>query len=130
MAQLPKINTVPAMTIAENLALGVEPTRFGALDRKRMHRDAQAKLSLIGLNIDPGEPVTVVIDPHERRVDVIFVVPITERPEVYPQGEAIAARWLTLDDLGTVDISTAQAFGALAHVRAGGAGPGLVLDHG
>ncbi len=84
----------------------------------------------IGLNIDPGEPVTVVIDPHERRVDVIFVVPITERPEVYPQGEAIAARWLTLDDLGTVDISTAQAFGALAHVRAGGAGPGLVLDHG
>lgn len=49
-----EINTVPAMTIAENLALGVEPTRFGALDRKRMHRDAQAKLSLIGLNIDPS----------------------------------------------------------------------------
>ncbi|MFN8079569.1 MAG: NUDIX hydrolase [Kineosporiaceae bacterium] len=84
----------------------------------------------IGLHIDPGEPVTVVIDPDERRVDVIFVVPITVRPQVHPQGEAIAARWLTRAELGTVDVSTAQAFGALARSRTGGAGPGRVLDEG
>ena len=95
--------------------------------RTRPLRCAARCAEEIGLHIDPGEPVTVVIDADERRVDVIFVVPITVRPEVHPQGEAIAARWLTRADLGTVDTSTAQAFGALVRSRAGGAGPGRVL---
>ncbi|WP_298130511.1 sugar ABC transporter ATP-binding protein [Micropruina sp.] len=53
-----EINTVPDMTIAENLALGVEPTsQFGVLNRKRMHEDAEAKLALIGLRLDPRLPL-------------------------------------------------------------------------
>lgn len=53
-----EINTVRDMTIAENLALGVEPrTRFGALDRARMRREAREKLALIGLDLDPNLPL-------------------------------------------------------------------------
>lgn len=48
-----ELNTVPAMSVAENLALGVEPTRSGVLDRARMRREAREKLARIGAEIDP-----------------------------------------------------------------------------
>jgi len=49
-----ELNTVPAMTVAENLSLGNEPrTRFGMLDRRRALADARGKLARIGANIDP-----------------------------------------------------------------------------
>ncbi|MBB6334348.1 sugar ABC transporter ATP-binding protein [Schaalia hyovaginalis] len=53
-----EISTVPDMTVAENLALGAEATtRFGLLDRKAMRRDAERKLALIGLRVDPSRPL-------------------------------------------------------------------------
>ena len=49
-----ELNTVPDMTVAENLALGVEPvTGLGILERKRMLDDARQKLARIGAQIDP-----------------------------------------------------------------------------
>ncbi|GAA3732248.1 sugar ABC transporter ATP-binding protein [Plantactinospora mayteni] len=49
-----ELNTVPAMTVAENLALGREPrTRYGALDRRAMVEAARHKLARIGARIDP-----------------------------------------------------------------------------
>ncbi len=49
-----ELNTVPAMTVAENLALGREPvTRFGALDRRAMISQAREKLARVGARIDP-----------------------------------------------------------------------------
>src|SRR5690625_3029530 len=44
-----ELNTIPEMTVAENLSLGREPrTRFGTLDRKRMKTDARNKLAVVG----------------------------------------------------------------------------------
>jgi ribose transport system ATP-binding protein len=49
-----ELNTVPSMTVAENLALGNERlTRWGTLDRAGMVRDARRRLKLIGSDIDP-----------------------------------------------------------------------------
>jgi ribose transport system ATP-binding protein len=49
-----ELNTVPHMTVAENLALGHEPrTGLGTLDRARLVSDAKAKLARIGAGIDP-----------------------------------------------------------------------------
>jgi ribose transport system ATP-binding protein len=49
-----ELNTVPSMTVAENLALGREPrTRYGALDRRVMVQSAREKLARIGADIDP-----------------------------------------------------------------------------
>lgn len=50
-----ELNTVPAMTVAENLSLGVEPrTKYGTLDRRRMRADAVAKLGSVGCTVDPS----------------------------------------------------------------------------
>lgn len=49
-----ELNTLPEMTVAENLAIGNEPTtRLGVLDRRRMIADARAKLERVGADIDP-----------------------------------------------------------------------------
>ena len=49
-----ELNTVPAMSVAENLSLGREPChRFGVLDRGRALREARDKLARIGVEIDP-----------------------------------------------------------------------------
>jgi ribose transport system ATP-binding protein len=65
-----EINSLPDMTVAENLALGVEPTRYGALDRKRMRRDAQEKLALIGLEVDPQTPLGALSIGMQQMVEI------------------------------------------------------------
>ena len=49
-----ELNTFAEMTVAENLAMGMEPNRFGILDRKEMIRQARIKLERVGANIDPS----------------------------------------------------------------------------
>lgn len=48
-----ELNTFPEMTVAENLAIGREPTRFGVLDRARVIREAREKLERVGAQINP-----------------------------------------------------------------------------
>ncbi len=52
-----ELNTIPDMTVAENLALGKEPARFGLLNRGRLISDARDKLALVGADIDPRTPI-------------------------------------------------------------------------
>jgi ribose transport system ATP-binding protein len=52
-----ELNTIPDMTVAENLATGHEPVRFGVLDRRAMNRQAREKLAKVGADIDPGQPI-------------------------------------------------------------------------
>jgi galactofuranose transport system ATP-binding protein len=49
-----EVNLLPNRSVAENLFLGHQPTRFGLVDRRRMDREARALLSGYGLDIDPG----------------------------------------------------------------------------
>ena len=71
-----------------------------------------------GLAIRPAEPLTTVIDPHDRRIDVIFHVPLSHRPQVVASSEAVSARWLLPAEIGAVDAPTTQAFAALARATA------------
>ncbi|MBL8929762.1 MAG: NUDIX hydrolase [Kineosporiaceae bacterium] len=101
----------------------------GLLDRHETP-DAAARREVLeetGLQIDPGDPVTVVVDPVERRVDVLFVIVADHRPQATPRSEAVAARWLLPTELGTLDESTSQAFAALHRARSGPARPGRLL---
>lgn len=53
-----ELNTIPEMTVAENLALGREPrTVLGVLDRKRMVSEARSKLRRVGSSLDPTKAV-------------------------------------------------------------------------
>ncbi len=53
-----ELSLVPEMTVAENIMLGVFPTRGGTISRKEMRRHAGEALSEIGISIDLDEPVS------------------------------------------------------------------------
>ncbi|KRA96674.1 sugar ABC transporter ATP-binding protein [Devosia sp. Root685] len=49
-----EVNLLPNRSVAENLYLGHQPTRFGFVDRRKMERDSKIVLARYGLNIDPS----------------------------------------------------------------------------
>ena len=53
-----EINLVPHRSVAENVFLGREPTRFGMIDRRRMHREAEAALARFGVSVDVAAPLS------------------------------------------------------------------------
>lgn len=60
----------------------------------------------IGLDIDPGDPVTVRIDPDGQVVDVVFRVRLDERPALRLASEARKAKWIKPAELGEADGDT------------------------
>jgi len=49
-----EVNLLPNRSVAENLYLGHQPTRFGLVDHRRMEADARVLLTRYGLDLDPG----------------------------------------------------------------------------
>ena len=47
-----EVNLLPNMTVADNLFIGRQPTRFGLVDRRKMEAEARRILSGYGLDID------------------------------------------------------------------------------
>jgi len=80
-----------------------------------------------GLVVEVGLPVSLVIEPDARRVDVLFHVAVDRRPAVTPSSEATEAAWLTRAEAGEVDEPTAQAFAALDRSRRPDAHRGRVV---
>jgi ribose transport system ATP-binding protein len=52
-----ELNLVPQLSVAENLFLGREPTRFGLVDVARMRRDARGLLGRYGVDVDVRRPL-------------------------------------------------------------------------
>ena len=52
-----ELNLVPALTVAENIFLGREPSRLGFVDYQRLNRQATELLARLGRHIDPCAPV-------------------------------------------------------------------------
>ncbi|MCC7023695.1 MAG: sugar ABC transporter ATP-binding protein [Thermomicrobiales bacterium] len=52
-----EINLVPYRTVAENIFMGREPTRWGFLDRRRMNREAAEILARLGVRVDVQRPL-------------------------------------------------------------------------
>jgi len=52
-----EVGLLPNLTVAQNLFLGREPTRFGLVRAREMRRRAAARLGEFGLSIDVGAPL-------------------------------------------------------------------------
>jgi monosaccharide-transporting ATPase len=53
-----EINLIPALSVAENIYLGREPKRFGAINWKLIHALAKAAIKKLDLDIDVSLPVS------------------------------------------------------------------------
>lgn len=65
-----EVNLLENLTVAENLFLGRQPSRFGLVDRKEMNRRATALLSRYGLSID----VTALLSSFSVAVQQIIAI--------------------------------------------------------
>jgi galactofuranose transport system ATP-binding protein len=52
-----EVNLVPFLSVAENICLGRQQTKFGFVNWPHMRRRAEAALAKLGINIDVNEPV-------------------------------------------------------------------------
>ena len=52
-----EINLVPTLSIADNVLLGRQPTRFGLLRKQAMRRRAEAALARLGLELEVNRPL-------------------------------------------------------------------------
>ena len=52
-----EVSVLPNLTVAENLLLGYQPTRFGLVNRREMSRMAKATLADLGLDLDVNRPL-------------------------------------------------------------------------
>jgi len=65
-----ELNLVPALSVAENIFLGREPTRFGFVDRKRLEREAAALLDRLGGALDPRQDVASLKVSDQQIVEI------------------------------------------------------------
>jgi len=62
---------VDLMSISRNFFLGMEPSRFGFLDKKMMGRECSKAVKKIGVGIrSPGEPVSVLSGGERQSVSI------------------------------------------------------------
>lgn len=88
-----ELNTVPHMTVAENLALGNEPLgRFGMLDRRKMLNDAREKLARIHANIDPTRKLGSLSVGMQQMVEIARAVSEDARILVLDEPTAALSR--------------------------------------
>ncbi|SDC89296.1 sugar ABC transporter ATP-binding protein [Nocardioides lianchengensis] len=91
-----EVNLVPNLTVAENMLLGREPRRFGAINVRAMNRRARETLTGLGLDIDPasvlGEhPIAIQqLVAIARAVDVEARVLILDEPTSSLDSDEVA----------------------------------------
>lgn len=51
-----ELSVIETISVAENVLVGAEPSRWGVIDRKVLAQNAETYLSRVGLDIDPRRP--------------------------------------------------------------------------
>jgi monosaccharide-transporting ATPase len=91
-----EVNLVPNLTVAENMLLGREPRRFGAINVRAMNRRARLTLERLGLDVNPSSllgdhPIAVQqLVAIARAVDVDARVVILDEPTSSLDADEVA----------------------------------------
>jgi ribose transport system ATP-binding protein len=65
-----ELNLAGNLSIAANIFLGREPTRFGVIDQRRMNRDSSEYLEKVGLNLPPTTRVQQLSIGQQQMVEI------------------------------------------------------------
>ncbi|HLQ18844.1 MAG TPA: sugar ABC transporter ATP-binding protein, partial [Tabrizicola sp.] len=63
-------NLAPMMTVADNIAMGRQPTWFGMIDRKRHRREIEELLARYGIDLDPDAVVGTLPTVKQKEVEI------------------------------------------------------------
>jgi simple sugar transport system ATP-binding protein len=106
-----EVNLVPYLSVAENISLGRQPTRFGLVDWKQIHERAGRALARLGIEVDVSETLANCSIAIQQLVAIARALDIS-------------ARLLILDEpTSSLDEKEVeQLFGVMRKLKAGGLG--------
>jgi len=84
-----EFNLVPGLTVAENLFLGRETTRFGLVDHRAERKLAIEWLQRIGLDIDPDRPCGDLTVAQQQAVEIAKALSFDARILVMDEPSAV-----------------------------------------
>jgi ribose transport system ATP-binding protein len=68
-----EFSLIPQLTVTQNLFLGVEKGRYGFLDKKKMHQQAQEILDRLGFELDPRKKIIYLTRAEQQMVEIAKV---------------------------------------------------------
>jgi ribose transport system ATP-binding protein len=104
-----ELNLAPHLTVAENIFLGHEPTRWGLIENQREAGDARASLQRLGFDLDPRARVRRLSPAQAQLVEITRAV--------------VRARRLVIMDEPTSSLSSKEVdelFGVVRQLKAQG----------
>jgi ribose transport system ATP-binding protein len=83
-----ELSLLPNRSVAENIFLGIEPTRFGLLDRSRMREEARRLLRRLGSSVAPETVAGDLSIAHQQIVEIAKALAIDARILVMDEPSA------------------------------------------
>ncbi|MEM8666569.1 MAG: sugar ABC transporter ATP-binding protein [Planctomycetota bacterium] len=74
-----ELNLAENLPVGANIFLGREPRRFGIIDRRRIHDDAQRVLQQIGLEVDANDALSNLSIGQKQLVEIAKAVSVNAR---------------------------------------------------
>ena len=74
-----EVNLIPSLSVAENIFLGRQPTRWGRIDWRQIRRRSQAALELLDLSLDVGRQLSSYSIAIQQMVAIARAIDISAR---------------------------------------------------